>query len=43
MKNVITLEEKHRIVGLCKGLNLDDYTINDDGTVDVRGDVYITH
>jgi len=39
MKNPITQEETDRIDNLCKQYNIKNYTINDDGVIDVNGDV----
>ena len=35
----ITDQERNKIIKLCKKYNIENYTIKDDGTVDVDGDV----
>lgn len=34
---------KAEIEGICEMYNINDYQINDDGTVDVNGNVYLAH
>ena len=38
----ITYEERKEIIKICKEYNIKNYTIRDDGTVDVKGDVYLS-
>lgn len=39
MKNILTQDQINDIHALCKKYNITDYTINNDGTIDVMGDV----
>jgi hypothetical protein len=41
MKNLITKEEKDKIDLICKEYNIENYTINSDGSIDVNGDAII--
>jgi len=43
MNNIITKEEKNRIDLICKRQWIDNYIINEDGTVDVEGDADLEH
>jgi hypothetical protein len=40
MKNIITQEGKNNIDAFCKANNIENYTINGDGSIDVSGDIY---
>jgi len=39
MKNLISKEEKDRIDSICTNLNIENYNITSDGSIDVNGDV----
>ena len=43
MKNLISKEEKDRIDAICKEYDISKYIINSDGSVDVNGDVELSH
>jgi hypothetical protein len=43
MNNIISQEEKNRIDALCKEYYIENYTINNDGTIDVDGNVYLSN
>ena len=41
MKNLISKEEKNRIIKICRQYKISNYKINSDGSIDVDGDVRI--
>jgi hypothetical protein len=43
MNNIISQEEKDKIDQICSDHDINNYSINRDGSIDVNGDVYILH
>jgi hypothetical protein len=43
MNNIITIKQYDNINSFCKEYNIDVYTINSDGSIDVNGNVLVHH